>query len=196
MAHFLLALVVLAGGVVVALEAWSSRAAAQPLVPRWLRLVGLALVAACAVLVVTGTFATASGPHPGDEADIERSGTCSTPSTSTSGATAVFGVASSSCSRTCSRRGRERRGLCAAALVLLGLLLVQMVVGEVQYRNELPWQLVLVHVALAAAIWAWTVGACARLLAPAAAARADGSRLGRWRAAPHRQPARAASDRC
>jgi heme A synthase len=44
-----------------------------------------------------------------------------------------------------------------AAGVLLALLLVQMAVGELQYRNELPWWLVLVHVSLAAAIWAVTV---------------------------------------
>lgn len=35
---------------------------------------------------------------------------------------------------------------------LLAVLLVQMAVGEIQYRNALPWGLVLVHVTLAAAI--------------------------------------------
>jgi heme A synthase len=44
------------------------------------------------------------------------------------------------------------------ALGLLGLLVVQMAVGEIQWRSELPWGVVLVHVALAGAIWAWTVG--------------------------------------
>ena len=42
--------------------------------------------------------------------------------------------------------------------MLLALLLLQMAVGEIQYRNQLPWWLVLVHVGLAAAVWAWTVG--------------------------------------
>jgi heme A synthase len=42
-------------------------------------------------------------------------------------------------------------------LALLGLLLVQMLLGEVQYRNALPWGLVLVHVTLAAAVWGLTV---------------------------------------
>jgi heme A synthase len=32
-----------------------------------------------------------------------------------------------------------------------------MAVGELQYRNELPWWLVLIHVGLAGAVWAWTV---------------------------------------
>ena len=55
-------------------------------------------------------------------------------------------------------RNRERAGvLVPGAVVLLALLLVQMTVGELQYRNQLPWWLVLIHVALAAAIWAVTV---------------------------------------
>jgi heme A synthase len=39
------------------------------------------------------------------------------------------------------------------ALVLLGLLAVQMVIGETQYRTHLPWWLVLVHVTMAATVW-------------------------------------------
>ena len=47
-------------------------------------------------------------------------------------------------------RHRARVGvLLPVALGLLGLLLVQMAVGEIQWRNELPWWLVLVHVVLA-----------------------------------------------
>jgi hypothetical protein len=32
-----------------------------------------------------------------------------------------------------------------------------MAVGEIQWRNALPWGVVLVHVALAAAVWGLTV---------------------------------------
>ncbi len=48
--------------------------------------------------------------------------------------------------------------LAPGAGVLLALLLVQMTVGELQWRNQLPWWLVLIHVGLAALVWAWTVG--------------------------------------
>src|ERR687897_584044 len=55
-------------------------------------------------------------------------------------------------------RHRDRAGVLApGAVILLVLLLVQMGVGELQWRNELPWWLVLIHVGLAAAVWAWTV---------------------------------------
>ena len=71
--HFLLALVVLAAAMVLAVEAWGNAAGrVESPVPLWLRLLGLVLAGACGVLVVTGTLSTASGPHPGDSAEIER----------------------------------------------------------------------------------------------------------------------------
>ena len=42
-------------------------------------------------------------------------------------------------------------------LVVLGALLAQMVIGEIQYRTHLPWPLVLAHVGFAAAVWALVV---------------------------------------
>ena len=50
--------------------------------------------------------------------------------------------------------------------MLLAVLLVQMLVGEIQYRNALPWGLVLVHVTLAAAIWGLTVAVAHALWRP------------------------------
>ena len=55
-------------------------------------------------------------------------------------------------------RNRERWPLYAeGGGIVLFLLLVQMGVGELQYRTHLPWWLVLVHVALAAAVWACAI---------------------------------------
>jgi heme A synthase len=51
---------------------------------------------------------------------------------------------------------------------LLGVLVVQMAIGEVQYRNALPWGLVLVHVALGAAIWGLTIAVAYLLWRPPA----------------------------
>jgi hypothetical protein len=56
----------------------------------------------------------------------------------------------------------------ALAAIVLVLLLVQMGVGEIQWRNRLPWGVVLVHVMLATAVWAGVVALAARLfLSPA-----------------------------
>ena len=54
------------------------------------------------------------------------------------------------------------------ALGVLAALLVQMAVGEIQYRLELPWGIVALHVALAAAVWALTVALVTMLWQPPA----------------------------
>ncbi|MGL6280358.1 MAG: COX15/CtaA family protein [Gaiella sp.] len=75
MSHFLLALVVTGLAVVVALEAWSHhRGRAPSAAPRWLQFAAAIGVVACAVMVVTGAVATASGPHPGADEAVERLG--------------------------------------------------------------------------------------------------------------------------
>jgi heme A synthase len=49
---------------------------------------------------------------------------------------------------------------------LLAVLVAQAIVGEIQYRSALPWGLVLVHVFLAAAIWATSVALAYALWRP------------------------------
>jgi cytochrome c oxidase assembly protein subunit 15 len=161
--HFLLALVVLAGAMVVAVEAWGNARGRVDPVPLWLKLVGLVLALACGVLVVTGTLSTAAGPHPGDSAEIERFWNLLDAVYVHVRATAVFGICFLLLLAWLARN-RVRAGmLVPGAAILLVLLLVQMAVGELQWRNQLPWWLVLIHVALAAAVWAWTVGLVAAL---------------------------------
>jgi cytochrome c oxidase assembly protein subunit 15 len=161
--HFLLALVVLATATVVAVEACANAYGRADPVPRWLRLVGLVLVLACGILVVTGTLSTAAGPHPGDSAEIDRFWNLLDAVYLHVRATAAFGI-SFLLLLTWLVRNRGRAGVIGpGAAVLLVLLLVQMGVGELQWRNELPWWLVLIHVGLAAAVWAWTVGLVAAL---------------------------------
>jgi heme A synthase len=69
-------------------------------------------------------------------------------------ATAVFGIAFAVLLVWLWRR---RSTHLRAAGVVLAVLAVQMIVGEIQYREHLPWWLVLAHVTLAASIWAATV---------------------------------------
>lgn len=156
--HFLLALVVLAGAAVIAVEAWgNARGRVESPAPAWLRLTGLGLAVACAVLVFTGTLSTAAGPHPGDSAEIQRFWNLLDAVYVHVRATAVFGIGFLLL-LVWLVRNRARAGVLGpGAFVLLVLLLVQMAVGELQWRNQLPWWLVLIHVGLAAAVWAWTV---------------------------------------
>lgn len=159
MSHFLLALVVLGGAVVVAVEAWGVSAGRADLgLPKELRRLGLVVAGACLLLVVSGAFTTASGPHPGDSSEVERLGTLEDLLWVHVRVTALFGCALLLLLGYLFARRERWPRLFRAALGVLGLVLAQMAVGELQYRLELPWGIVAVHVALAAAVWAATVG--------------------------------------
>src|SRR3954447_16202527 len=164
MSHFALSLLVLALGLLVALEAWDVRG--EP-VPPAARVGGAVVAAACAALVVTGMLATAAGPHPGSVA-VRRLGSFEPAVWLHVRATAVFGLAFLALLVWLwSRRSPHLR----VALVVLGLLVVQMAVGETQYRTKLPWWLVLGHVTVAATVWAATVVFVAGLWRPSRMAR-------------------------
>jgi len=147
--HFLLSVVVLTCGVVLALEAFDRNPSA---LPAWVPRLGLLVGAAAAVLVFSGTFATAAGPHPGSTV-VRRLWSFQPAVYWHVRATAVFGV---SFALLLVWLVRHRAPQVRNALVLLGLLAVQMTIGEVQYRTHLPWWLVLGHVTVAATVWAAT----------------------------------------
>ena len=170
MSHFLLALAVVALAIVVAIEAWShARGLAEPVAPRWLRLVAVVGVVACATMVVTGAIATASGPHPGADDAVDRLGLEIRDTVYVHvRATAVFGIGLLLVGWQLLRIRGTAPGVVRLALVLLGVLVAQMLVGEIQYRNALPWGLVLVHVTLGAAVWGLTVATAYVLWRPPA----------------------------
>jgi heme a synthase len=169
--HLLLSLVVLALGVVVLLEATRNARGGDAPLPALARAGGLALLAAAGVLVVTGTLATAAGPHPGSTA-VRRIGSF-TPSVALHvRATAAFGIVFLLLAGWAWRERARFPWLPRACAGLLGLLGLQMAIGETQYRTGLPWWLVLIHVTVAACVFAWTVGLVARLWRPVAPNRA------------------------
>jgi cytochrome c oxidase assembly protein subunit 15 len=158
MAHFLLALVVVGLATVITLEAWShARGLGEPVGPRWWRRATATAIPACLALVVTGAVATAAGPHSGGD-DIRRLGVPVTDAVWVHvRATAVYGVALVLVGAWVALHRRQAPGLARLGIALLAVLGTQMLVGEVQYRNALPWGLVLVHVFLSATIWTLTV---------------------------------------
>jgi cytochrome c oxidase assembly protein subunit 15 len=155
LSHFLLSIVVLTAGFVLLLEVWGDH---QPaLVAPWLRAVSAAFGAACVTMVITGTLATASGPHPGSREGVRRLGNFQSAIEVHVRATAVFGLLLLVLLISLWQRRDRARGLLLATLAVLGLLAVQMAIGEIQYRNRLPWWLVLAHVTMAATVWAAVV---------------------------------------
>jgi cytochrome c oxidase assembly protein subunit 15 len=158
MTHFLLGLAAFGLALIAVLEGWSLRdGLAGAVGPAWLRhvvtWVGLPV---CVALVVTGAVATASGPHPGSSEEVERLGLGIVDTVYVHvRVAAVFGIGVLVLGWLLWRLRSAYPGVVRIWVGLLVVLVAQTIVGEVQYRNALPWGLVLVHVVLAAAIWAF-----------------------------------------
>jgi cytochrome c oxidase assembly protein subunit 15 len=167
MAHLLLSMLLVAGGVVLLLEARALREGhVPPLVPRELQRLGYVFVAACLALVVSGTFATAAGPHSGGGKHIDRFATLKPTVYAHAAVVAVFLAAFVfSLGYLAARRERSPR-LFALGLGVLVILLAQMAVGEIQWRTHLPWGVVLAHVILAATLWTATVALAVLFVRP------------------------------
>jgi heme a synthase len=167
MAHLLLSMLLVAGAVVVTLEARALlEGHVAPLVPRELQLLGYAFSAACLALLLSGTFATAAGPHSGGGKHIDRFATLQPTVYAHAAVVAVFlGTLVFSLGYLAARRERSPRLFVFGAGVFV-LLVVQMGVGELQWRTHLPWGVVLVHVILAATVWAAVVALATMFVRP------------------------------
>jgi cytochrome c oxidase assembly protein subunit 15 len=163
MGHFLLSLLALAVAVAVVIGAYDFLHAAAthpPLAANWLVLV---LVPSALALVITGTLVTAAGPHSGGE-EIRRFGLLPDALHLHVGAAALFGILYVGVVASLYvARPRPRTEFFLAGGVLAALV-AQMAIGDIQWRTHLPWGLVLVHVALATAVWAGVVALAARLI--------------------------------
>ena len=134
------------------------------------RLGGLALVVAGAVLAVSGTVATAAGRFPGSSGSqvVPRLGSFYPAVYWHVRAVAAFGIVFLVLAAWAWTRRSAYPWLLRGCAGLLAILAVQMTIGEVQYRTygDVPWWLVLLHVATAATLVGWTVGLAARLWRP------------------------------
>ena len=159
MAHLLLSMVLLAGAVVLVFLASALVAGrSEPLVPRELRLYGAGVAVAGLALLVSGALATAAGPHSGGgTTEVHRLARLEPVLYVHAGVVAVFGCSFLFLLGYLAARRSSMPRLFVAALAVLAVLLVQVGLGELQYRLHLPWYLVLIHVAVAATAWAGIV---------------------------------------
>jgi cytochrome c oxidase assembly protein subunit 15 len=108
--------------------------------------------------VISGALATAAGPHSGGGAQhVRRLGRLEPMVFAHAGVVAVFGCTFLFTLGYLAARRRQAPRVFSLALVVLGVLLLQVGLGELQYRLHLPWWLVLIHVAVATTAWAGVV---------------------------------------
>jgi heme a synthase len=168
--HLLLSFTLVSLAVLTLLEASRLvRGEGVPL-PAIARAAGVVLVAAVTVLAVSGTASTAAGRFPGSSGSqvVPRLGTFYPAVYWHVRAVAVFGIVFLALVAWAWTRRSAYSWLLRGCAGLLAILAVQMTIGEVQYRTygDVPWWLVLLHVAAAAALVAWTVGLAGRLWRP------------------------------
>jgi heme a synthase len=171
--HLLLSFTVLSLAVLTLVEASRLvRGVASPL-PATARLGGIVLVGAVVVLAVSGTAATAAGRFPGSSGSqiVPRLGAFYPAVYWHVRAVAAFGIVFLVLAAWAWTRRSAYPWLLRGCAGLLVILLAQMAIGEVQYRTygDVPWWLVLLHVATAATLVAWTVGVAARIWRPVGA---------------------------
>lgn len=116
---------------------------------------GAAMLLALLVVIAAGVLTTASGPHSGASGTgqvVDRFGIFTEAVTFHARAAYVF--AGLLGALTFVRWRRTGRGPALVDLAVASVLVVvQITLGEVQYRNGLPWEIVLAHVVNAALLW-------------------------------------------
>lgn len=156
MAHFLLSMVLLWNAVVLHHRAGEPDGPARPAVTPSALAMGRWLAAMAAVVLVTGTVVTGSGPHGGDE-DVERLPFLLPDVARAHGLAVVLFLAMTLAFLwVLHRDGAPARAL-RAGRVLLAVLVAQAAVGYAQYLSGVPVVLVGIHLAGAAAVWAATI---------------------------------------
>jgi cytochrome c oxidase assembly protein subunit 15 len=165
MSHFLVSMVLLANALVLCRRAAQpDDAFTRPAVPVAApAVVGMSrvLVAVAAVVVVTGTVVTGSGPHSGDVPGAAQRATrldfYIPDVVRLHGTTAMVLLALVLVTLALVYRTGAPRPVLNRLSVLLAVLVAQAGVGYAQYFNDIPALLVGIHVAGATALWAVTV---------------------------------------
>jgi heme a synthase len=170
--HFLLSMLALAAGTVLVLVARDHASGVSRRLDR--RHAPLAALTALAlgVGIATGMLVTAAGPHSGDAAVVRRFGNLDDAAWLHLRAVLVFAGLALLLVGLVWREGsaeRATRRLGLAAVPLIGL---QIGIGEYQYRNHLPWEVVGIHVTVAGLVWATTIALLFRVARPRAPAPA------------------------
>jgi len=164
--HFLLAIVVFSLATILLVDVRCPPAMELER-PAWLQPVTLAFVAWGLVLIVSGAIVTTSSTHPGADG-VKRLYSLLDVTYWHVRIAAVFVAALAVFLFLLSRLEQTGRRVPRLAWAVVGLTALQIMIGETQWRDQLPWYLVWAHVMTATLLWG-TLIALGRTLLPASA---------------------------
>jgi heme a synthase len=164
--HFLLAIVVFSLATVLLVDVRYPPGDAIER-PPWLRPVTLVFLAWGLLLIVSGAIVTTSSTHPGAD-NVPRLYSLVDVTYWHVRIAATFVGAMAVFLFLLSRLEQTGRRVPRLAWAVVGLTALQIVIGETQWRDQLPWYLVWMHVMTATLLWSALV-ALGRTLLPAAA---------------------------
>jgi heme a synthase len=150
--HFLVSMLALGAGVVVVLVARERDDAPAVSDRARRRALGLALIALGGV-IVTGVLVTAAGPHPGDPDVTIRWWNLADAAAVHVRVVIAFVVIGLAVGVWLWRRRTTVPLPTRLIATFAPLLALQIGLGEYQYRNQLPWGVILAHVTVAALVW-------------------------------------------
>jgi cytochrome c oxidase assembly protein subunit 15 len=153
MSHFLLSLVLLTDAVVLYKRAGEPDTRAELQVRPGVKALGRALLVVAAVVVVSGTVVTSTGPHGGDE-EAKRFDLNLEWVARIHGSMVILFLALILVTLTVLRRTRAPEAVQARLGAVLLVACAQAAIGYVQYFNGTPAVLVGFHIAGATALWA------------------------------------------
>ena len=153
MSHFLLSLVLLTDAVVLYKRAGEADATAELQVEPRVRLLGRVLVVLTAIVVVSGTVVTSTGPHGGDE-EAKRFDLDLEWVARVHGTLVIVFLALVLVTLAVLRRTHAPEPVLARLGAVLIVACAQAAIGYIQYFNDIPALLVGFHIAGATALWA------------------------------------------
>ena len=151
MAHFLASVVLLTVAVVLHRRAGESEGPARPVVDPTVRTLGKVLLGVAAIVLVTGTVVTATGPHGGDE-DARRFDFHLPDVARIHGASVIAFLVVVAVTFWLLRRTGAPVAVHQRLGALLVVILIQAAIGYIQYFNDIPELLVGFHIAGATAM--------------------------------------------